>query len=139
MMKKANLSSSLTSPGSGVPSPSRPPIQDSGLEPGSALHTTIAGPPSLSSGSGGPAPSCCCNVLLAYEPYSQGPDHDPAEWFRRCPVHQKDHKSFWLFIDTLEDFDDAMRSAKLTPEGRTFRRELLEMKNLVNPQHGGKP
>lgn len=83
--------------------------------------------PPTSSGEGS-APSCCCNVLLAYEPYSRGPDHDPAEWFRRCPIHQKDNKSFWLFIETLEDFDDAMRSADLTPEGKAFRRELLAMK-----------
>lgn len=100
-------------------------------EPGSTNHsqTHIAGAETPSSSSKtAPAPSCCCNVLLAYEPYSQGPDHDPAEWFRRCPIHQKDNKSFWLFIETLEDFDDAMRSADLTPEGRAFRRELLAMK-----------
>lgn len=109
---------------------SNPPIETPRPSPAVLTHTKAESSnpkPPTSSGEGS-APSCCCNVLLAYEPYSQGPDHDPAEWFRRCPIHQKDHKSFWLFIDTLEDFDDAMRSADLTPEGKAFRRELLARK-----------
>lgn len=134
-------------PGSKDPSSldNRPPVQTNADEPGrnnkSNTHIAGAGTPSSSSSNPASAPLCCCDVLLAYEPYSQGPDHDPAEWFRRCPIHEKDDKRFWLFIDTLEDFDDAMRSARLTPEGKAFRSELLqknsEVEVKINP-HGGR-
>lgn len=134
-------------PGSKDPSSldNRPPVQTNADEPGrnnkSNTHIAGAGTPSSSSSNPASAPLCCCDVLLAYEPYSQGPDHDPAEWFRRCPIHQKDHKSFWLFIETLEELDDIKQYASLTAEGRAFRYELLEKKNsgveIPNNQKGG--
>ena len=77
--------------------------------------------------SGSPALSCTCNVCVAYERYSQGSDHDPAYYYRKCELHEKDKKAPWL-VSTLEELDDAARYAPLTAEGQAFRRELLAMK-----------
>lgn len=100
-------------------------------EPGSTNHsqTHIAGAETPSSSSKtAPAPICTCNVCVAYERYSQGSDHDPAYYYRKCELHEKDKKAPWL-VSTLEELDDAARYAPLTAEGQAFRRELLARKN----------
>lgn len=106
----------------------RPPLQNDRREPGSAdlTHTSLAGPDLLSSNqTQGPA-ICCCNVVVARESVSQGPDHDCAEWFRRCPIHEKDSKAYW-FVDTLEEIDEI--PVPLTLAGRLFRKELINRAN----------
>lgn len=138
MMKKANLSSSLTSPGSGVPSPSRPPIQDSGLEPGSAYlpsHAS-AGPfkPEPPSSSEGPATFCHCHTVIATSPGyvdEDGEEHDPEYYYRHCERHYPGKTNPWA-ISSLGDLMK-LTGTTLTKEGRAYWKELRRKSDEQNP------
>lgn len=109
---------------------------DNAEGPGTALHTTIAGPPFPSSGSGGPAPysECHCNTVIATSPGyvdEDGEEHDAEYYYRHCELHDPGKKDYW----SIASLGDLMKltDTTFTKEGRAFWKELRRKSDEENP------